>query len=183
MVFFCTCKHSLYKPTIASKLPGLKKINLLFKSSPETQQWNKNGVEGCLNLFIGILGEIITTLQLVLKYLCLAEICIPHSEIEGNPLRWWITWICDSSNLNAFFFLVCVCTCQLCLFLTLYNPRDYSLPGSSVHGSFQPRILVGCHFLLQGFFLTQGLNLCVLCLLHWQGDPLPHGKFFSLTYF
>ena len=25
---------------------------------------------------------------------------------------------------------------------------------------------VGCHFLLQGIFLTQGLNLCLLCLLH-----------------
>ena len=29
---------------------------------------------------------------------------------------------------------------------------------------------VGCHFLLQGIFLTQGLNLC---LLHWQVDSLP----------
>ena len=30
---------------------------------------------------------------------------------------------------------------------------------------------VGCHFLLQGIFLTQGSNLC-LCLLHWQVDSL-----------
>ena len=29
---------------------------------------------------------------------------------------------------------------------------------------------VGCHFLLQGFFLTQGLNTCPL---HWQADSLP----------
>ena len=28
---------------------------------------------------------------------------------------------------------------------------------------------VGCHFLLQGIFLTQGLNLG---LLHWQADAL-----------
>ena len=27
---------------------------------------------------------------------------------------------------------------------------------------------VGCYFLLQGIFTTQGLNLCLLCLLHWQ---------------
>ena len=27
---------------------------------------------------------------------------------------------------------------------------------------------VGYHFLLQGIFLTQGLNPCLLCLLHWQ---------------
>ena len=29
---------------------------------------------------------------------------------------------------------------------------------------------VGCHFLLQGIFLTQGWNPCVL---HWQADSLP----------
>ena len=32
---------------------------------------------------------------------------------------------------------------------------------------------LGCHFLLQGIFQTQGLNPCLLCLLHWQVNPLP----------
>ena len=32
---------------------------------------------------------------------------------------------------------------------------------------------VGCHFLLQGIFLTQGSNLHLLYLLHWQADSLP----------
>ena len=32
---------------------------------------------------------------------------------------------------------------------------------------------VGCHFLLQGIFLIQGSNLCLLCLLYWQADSLP----------
>ena len=32
---------------------------------------------------------------------------------------------------------------------------------------------VGCHFLLQGIFLTQGSDLCLLCLLHWQVGSLP----------
>ena len=42
---------------------------------------------------------------------------------------------------------------------TLCNPMDCSLPGSSVHGILQARILewVGCHALLQGIFLTHGL--------------------------
>ena len=31
----------------------------------------------------------------------------------------------------------------------------------------------GCHFLLQGIFPTQGLNLCLLCLLHWQVNSFP----------
>ena len=30
----------------------------------------------------------------------------------------------------------------------------------------------GCHFLLQGIFPTQRLNLCLLHLLHWQVDSL-----------
>ena len=33
--------------------------------------------------------------------------------------------------------------------------------------------VVCCHFLLQGIFLTQGSNLCLLCLLHWQVGSLP----------
>ena len=32
---------------------------------------------------------------------------------------------------------------------------------------------VGCHFLLQGIFPTQGLNPRPLHLLHWQADSLP----------
>ena len=38
---------------------------------------------------------------------------------------------------------------------------------------------VDCHFLLQGIFLTQGLNWSLLWLLHWQVDSLPlshHGS-------
>ena len=38
---------------------------------------------------------------------------------------------------------------------------------------------MGCHVLLQGIFLTQGLNLGLLCLLHWQAVSLalvPPGK-------
>ena len=31
---------------------------------------------------------------------------------------------------------------------------------------------VGCHFLLQGIFLTQGSNPHHLCLLHWQAGSL-----------
>ena len=31
---------------------------------------------------------------------------------------------------------------------------------------------VGCHFLVQGIFPTQLLNLHLLCLLHWQADFL-----------
>jgi len=32
---------------------------------------------------------------------------------------------------------------------------------------------VGCHFLLQGIFMTQGLNPHLLQLMHWQVNSLP----------
>ena len=32
---------------------------------------------------------------------------------------------------------------------------------------------MGCHFILQGIFLTQDSNLRLLQLLHWQADSLP----------
>ena len=34
-------------------------------------------------------------------------------------------------------------------------------------------IVVDCHFLFQGVFPTQGLNLHLLLLLNWQADSLP----------
>ena len=60
-------------------------------------------------------------------------------------------------------------------FLTLCDPMDCSLPGSSIHGVFQAGM--GCHFLLQGIFLTQGsspsLLHCrqMLYRLSHQGSP------------
>ena len=60
------------------------------------------------------------------------------------------------------------------LCLTLCNPMDCSLPGSSVHEISQARILEWVdHALLQGIFPTQGLNTRLLCLLHWQAGSLP----------
>ena len=60
---------------------------------------------------------------------------------------------------------------QLCP--TFCDPLDCSPLGSSVHGIFRKNTGVGCHFLPQGIFPTQGSNLHLLCLLHWQADPLP----------
>ena len=40
-------------------------------------------------------------------------------------------------------------------------------------GFFRQNTGMGCHFLLQGIFLTQGSNPHLLSLLHWQVDSLP----------
>ena len=55
---------------------------------------------------------------------------------------------------------------QLCP--TLCDPIDGSPPGSRPWDSPGKNTGGGCHALLQGIFLTQGLNPRPLCLLHWQ---------------
>ena len=63
--------------------------------------------------------------------------------------------------------LVRVCGKSLQLCPTLCNPMDCSPPSSSVPGILQVKNTgMGCHALLQGIFLTQGSNPCLLCLLH-----------------
>ena len=57
------------------------------------------------------------------------------------PCTWYMLWL----------------VAQSCL--TLCDPMDYSLPGSSVHGDSPGKNTgVGYHALLQGIFLTQGSN-------------------------
>ena len=61
---------------------------------------------------------------------------------------------------------------QLCP--TLCDSIDCSPPGSSAHGNLPGKSTgVGCHFLLQGIFPTQGSNPHLLCRLHWQTGSLP----------
>ena len=82
----------------------------------------------------------------------------------------------------TYLFYTCALLLQSCL--TLCNPMDCSLPGSSIYGILQARNSgVGCHFLLQGIIPTQGTNPHLLRLLHWQVGSLlltppgkPHGK-------
>ena len=61
--------------------------------------------------------------------------------------------------------------------------KSYPIPLRP-HGLYPTRLLcpwgfpgnntgVGCHFLLQGVFLTQGSNPRLFHLLHWQVDSLP----------
>ena len=69
----------------------------------------------------------------------------------------------------------CYLVCKSCL--TCLWPQGYSLPGFSVYEISQTRILRGCRFLLQGIFLTQGLNPhllhCRWILFHWATKEAP----------
>ena len=77
--------------------------------------------------------------------------------------------------IYSIYYSIYVCVCldaQSCPILC--DPVVCNLPGSFVHGIFPDKNSgVGCHFLLQGIFPTQGLNLHLLCLLLWQADSLP----------
>ena len=80
---------------------------------------------------------------------------------------------CISYRMNQRNFLFGLCMCAP-LQQTLCDPVDRSPPGCSVHGIFPGKNTgLGCNFLLQGIFPTQGLNPHLLFLLHWQADSLP----------
>ena len=63
---------------------------------------------------------------------------------------------------------------------TLRDPMDCSLPRSSVHDFLGKSTAVGCHFLLQRIFSTQGSNPglphCrqIIYQLSYKGSPIKH---------
>ena len=71
------------------------------------------------------------------------------------------TWQYPGPSQSAGKLYLCVLVTQLCL--TLCEPMDYGLPGSSVHGILQARILewVAIPF-CRGFILMEGLNPSLL---------------------
>ena len=78
----------------------------------------------------------------------------------------------------SFFDWFVLCRCPGCGLLAKSCPVDCSLPGSSVHGIFQARILerVAMPF-SRGF--SRPRDGTHICLLHWQVTslpPLPPGK-------
>ena len=99
--------------------------------------------------------------------------------------------VCDTKDILTWIlvwesFFICLSICCCCLVLKscqtllqshglwpsrLFCPWDF--PGNNTR--------MGCHFLLQGIFLTQGLNLC---FLYWQVNSLPlsHLGSFYLTW-
>ena len=67
------------------------------------------------------------------------------------------------------FLYVKVLVTQLCL--TLETPRNVACQDPVSMDFPGKNTGIGCHFLLQGIFLSQGSNQC---LLHWQADFLYH---------
>ena len=79
----------------------------------------------------------------------------------------------ERKKKKSSFYLVCVLK-SLQSHLTLSNPMDSSLPGSSVHGILQARILEWLAMpSSKRIYLAQQLNPHFPGLLHWQAGSLP----------
>ena len=99
--------------------------------------------------------------------------CLPLSD-EESPWAW--SGVLGIKALTGVFLGMRAKLLQPCL--TLCDPMDFSLPGSSVHGDSPGKnIGSGCHARLQGIFSTQGLNpgslhcRWILYHLSHQGNP------------
>ena len=134
------------------------------------------------------------------EQICLLKFKSQNRDIRmyASCWRWCIYNVVLSFNVENFYWnyhlemefvtdcLIASCMhaqlLQLCL--TLCDPMDCSLPGSSAHGDSPGwNTGVGCRGFLQGIFLIQGLNPQLLCLLHWLEGSLPlapPGNSFSL---
>ena len=75
---------------------------------------------------------------------------------------------------------VCVCVCVLSRIQFFVTPRIVACQASLSMGFSQKEYWSGCHFLLLGIFLTQGLNPRHLHHLPWQEGSLPLNHLGSL---
>ena len=104
----------------------------------------------------GSLGEGMATHSSVLAWR------IPWTEESG---RLQFTELQSQTRLKRLSSSMHTKSFQSCL--TLCEYMDCSLPGSSVYGDSPSKNTgVGCYALLQGRFPIQGLNPCLLWLLH-----------------
>ena len=102
-------------------------------------------------------------------YLCLLNIVWqkPTQHCKAIILQLKIRKIIFKLLINK-----CVCANVLSHFWLFATPWtvDHQAPLSM---EFSRQKHWSCHFLPCELFPTQGLNLCLLCLLHWQEDSLP----------
>ena len=85
--------------------------------------------------------------------------CRSHRRCRFSPWVWKIPWRRKWQPTPVF--------------LPEESQGKRSLEGYSPWDFLGKNTGVGCYFSLQGIFLTQGSNLYLLWLLHWQADSLP----------
>ena len=104
------------------------------------------------------------------------SIWVSQSSFPTGFAPWWPCYSLDlfqsGQNLSHQHILIVVYGLIVKSCPTLCDPMDYSLPGSSVHGILQARILSGLPFPSLGDLPDPGIEPCLLSLLHWQEDSL-----------
>ena len=99
-------------------------------------------------------------------FTCSMQDLVPWLRVNPGPLRWecslshWATREVLRNSWKQPSSLCCCCCSVAQASLTLCDPTDCSPLRLLCPGDFPGKnIGVGCHFLLQGIFLTQRLNL------------------------
>ena len=92
--------------------------------------------------------------------------------------------VCLSHSTSCFGDL-CRCT-STCVLSRWVVPKSFVASWTEAASLLCPWDLPGkntgvcCYFLFQGIFPTQGSNLSLLCLLHWQADSFPISRLGNL---
>ena len=111
-------------------------------------------------------------MQLATFFMCMALVCPLQNKgaLEDRFIFLFPPFLRTDTTTRYMFAVVVylLSPVQLC------NPMGCSSPCSSAHGILQARILEWVAMpSFRAIFLTQGLNLHLLCLLHWQAGSLP----------
>ena len=123
-----------------------------------------------LYTFLNIYNNIYIRFQvhsIAIWHLCTLKNDHHKSSCNSSPCSWPRYLFCSLSS--PLFLYVCAKLLQSCL--TLWDPMNYRLPGSSVYGVFQARILewVAISFSRESSQPRDGTQH-LLHLLHWQVD-------------
>ena len=109
-------------------------------------------------------------------YFTVKEVLLPEaaaSEALSDPARLLGLFSCVSKHLN-------ISLPQRYITSDSCNTMDHSLPGSSVHGILQARILEWVAISFQGIFVTQGSNQG---LLYCKQILYHHVLFYNRVFF
>ena len=113
------------------------------------------------------------------KPMCILDPCLWFYPRLRGPLSALRRWFFGPIPINPFVSTFNIisksssCPMTMCVHSVKSNCLQDIAQQAPLSMEFSRNTGVGCHFLLQGIFLTQGLNPHLLSLLHWQAGSLP----------
>ena len=136
-----------------------------------------------LTSFVSFIWSLTSSLEKMVIFALSTQRCCEDQSISQNikcctKIIYYYTFIQLCSTLEQQQrMIVCVCVCYItsAMFNSLQPYRLQPIRLLCAWDSPGKNTGVGCHFLLQGIFLTQGPNPCLSGLLHWQAGSLHQG--------